>query len=159
MNTENQPANLATDPRTAKLAALMYRPGMPPELMEARIRFAKKWRLKNRVHIHVPDPQTQSGEEWGKTEKFRDEDGRLVVLLHNYAFPPPKIMKMTPTTMLYGDDRPATWVGRYESMSEYRFRKEAANARRPKFGAARHLFTEPPQPRRKARKARGRLMT
>ena len=143
------------DPRTAA-DKLMYLPDPDPDIEDARIEFALKWRLKKHVRFLVTDPQLPSGEEWGKYETFRDEDGRLVLLLHNYASSPPKILNMVQVGILCDDYRRKTWAGRYSSMTELRARLEAAEGRGDKFSAARHLLQEPPTPRRSAHRGRGK---
>ena len=152
--TPNQPTTKKpTDPRTAA-DKLMYLPDLDPQIEEARIAFALERRLKNRVALPVPTPQTAPGEEYGRVEGFRDESGRLVVLLRNICRPPPSVLNMKRAGRLYQEDV-QTYVGTYAGLTEFRARLEAVENRGPKFGAARHLFTEPPTPRRE----RGRQPT
>lgn len=88
-------------------------------------------------------------------EAFYDWHGRIVQLCHNYGSPPPAILEMKPVGCLYREDM-TSYAGHYASLREQRARTEATGGG-SKFGAARHLFTEPPTPRRSARGSRGRL--
>ena len=142
-------------PTSQPAAALMHHPDVSPEILEARIRFAKKWGLRKRCILSLPEPRTERGEEWSHPEAFYDWHGQIVRLCHNYASPPPAILEMKPVGCLYREDM-TTYAGRYASLREQRARTEATGGG-PKFGAARHLFTEPPTPRRSARGSRGQL--
>ena len=139
----------------ATAAALMYRPDLSPEILEARIRFARKMGLRKRVILSIPEPRTERGEEWHQPEAFRDRRGRIVQLVHNYCSPPPKIMNMVHVGTLYREDM-TSYAGRYAGSTEHRVRLEAAAGRMEKFSAANHLFTEPPTPRRSRLQGRGK---
>lgn len=145
----------ASHPRNVNLHRLMYRPGLSPEIRDARIRFAQEWGLRSRCHPQIPMPQVERGEEWHMPEEFRDRHGRIVQLVHNYGSPPPPVMGMQMVGCLLREDM-QSYAGPFSTMGELRARSEAAG-RREKFGAARHLFSEPPTPRRSAPKARGRV--
>ena len=147
--------NDITDPRTAAAYALMHLPGLPPEIMRARVAFALKMDLVKRAHPQVANPPFRPGEEWHQPEAFRDRCGRLVQLVHNYHSAPPKIMNMIPVGTLYREDM-TSYAGRYAGMTEHRARLEAAGGGVEKFTAARHLFAEPPTPRRSAHRRRGK---
>ena len=140
-----------TAPRTA---ALMYRPGLSPEIQNARIRFAEKWGLRKRCILSLPEPRTERGEEWHMPEAFYDRHGRIVELSHNYASPPPPVLGMELVGCLLREDM-QSYAGTYSTTGELRARTEAAGGG-PKFGAVRNLFAEPPQARRKRFGARGR---
>lgn len=144
-------------PTSQPAAALMHHPDVSPEILEARIRFAKKWGLRKRCILSLPEPRTERGAEWHMPEAFYDRHGRILLLLHNYASPPPAILEMKPVGCLYREDM-TTYAGRYASLREQRARTEATGGG-PKFGAARHLFTEPPTPRRSARWSRSKATT
>ena len=152
-NRAEQPA--LNDEQPAKTAALMYRPDASPEILEARIRFAERWELRKRAILSLPEPRTERGEEWSHPETFYDWHGRIVQLCHNYGSPPPAILEMKPVGCLYREDT-TTYAGRYASLREQRARTEATGGG-PKFGAARHLFAEPPTPRRNRLRGRGRV--
>lgn len=152
-NRAEQPA--LNDEQPAKTAALMYRPDASPEILEARIRFAEKWELRKRCILLIPEPRTKRGEEWSHPEAFRDWHGRIVQLAHNYGSPPPAILGMKPIGCLYREDA-TSYAGRYVSLREQRARTEATGGG-PKFGAARHLFAEPPTPRGNRLRGRGRV--
>ena len=155
--TNSQSDGDRPDPDTAA-ADLMYLPGLPPEIMAARVAFALKMELVKRVHPQVADPPHHPGEEWHQPEAFRDRSGRIVQLVHNYHSAPPKIMNMVPVGTLYREDM-TSYAGRYAGMTEHRVRMEAAGGGAEKFAAARHLFTEPLTPRRSAREGRGKATT
>ena len=138
----------------AKTAALMYLPGLSPEIQATRISFAQERGLRKRCILLIPEPRTERGEEWHMPEAFYDRHGRIVELCHNYGSPPPAILEMKPAGCLYRADT-TTYAGRYASLREQRARTEATGGG-PKFGAARHLFAEPPTPRRSARGSRGK---
>ena len=143
------------DEQPSKTAALMYRPDVSPEIQQARIRFAEKWGLRKRGILSIPEPRPERGEEWSHPETFYDWHGRIVQIVNNYGSPPPAILEMKPVGCLYREDA-TSYAGRYASLREQRARTEATGGG-PKFGAARHLFTEPPTPRRSARRGRGRV--
>ena len=90
-------------------------------------------------------------------EAFYDRHGRIVQLCHNYGSPPPAILDMKPVGCLYREDT-TSYAGRYASSREQRARTEATGGG-PKFGAARHLFTEPPTPRRSHLRGRDKATT
>lgn len=152
-NRAEQPA--LNDEQPAKTAALMYRPDASPEILEARIRFAERWELRKRAILSLPEPRTERGEEWSHPETFYDLHGRIVRLAHNYGSPPPPVMGMQMVGCLYREDT-RTYAGRYASSREQRARTEATGGG-PKFGAAHHLFAEPPAPRRNRLRGRGRV--
>lgn len=145
------------DEQPSKTAALMHRPDVSPKILRARIRFAEDWGLQKRGILSIPEPRTERGEEWSHPECFRDLHGRIVQLVHNYGSPPPAILEMKPVGCLYREDT-RTFAGRYATLGELRARTEAAGGG-PKYGAARHLFAEPPTPRRKRFQGRGRVKT
>ena len=154
---QSRPSRTAAlnDEQPSKTAALMYRPDVSPEILEARIRFAEKWGLRKRCILPIREPQPERGEEWSHPEAFRDCHGRIVQLCHNYGSPPPAILEMKPVGCLYREDM-TSYAGHYASLREQRARTEATGGG-SRFGAARHLYTEPPTPRRSARGSRGRL--
>ena len=141
--------------RTA--AALMYRPDASPEILEARIRFAEKWELRKRCILSIPEPRTERGEEWSHPETFRDWHGRIVQIVNNYGSPPPAILGMKFVGCLYREDT-RTYAGCYATLGELRARTEAAGSGE-KFFAARHLFAEPPTPRRNRLRSRSKATT
>ena len=151
-NRAEQPS--LNDEHPAKTAALMYRPGLSPEIQEARNRFAQERGLRKRCILSLPEPRTERGAEWHMPEAFYDRHGRILLLLHNYASPPPAILEMKPVGCLYREDM-TTYAGRYASLREQRARTEATGGG-PKFGAVRDLFAEPPTPRRKRLRSRGK---
>ncbi len=68
---------------------------------------------------------------------------------------PPAIIGLRKVPPLYCEGA-TSYAGRFASLRELRARLEAVEGA-PKFGAVRHLFSEPPTPRRSARERRGRL--
>ena len=136
-------------------ADLMHRPDVSPEILEARIRFARKMGLRKRCILSLPEPRTERGEEWHMPEAFYDRHGRIVELSHNYASPPPPVLGMELVGCLLREDM-QSYAGTYSTTGELRARTEAAGGG-PKFGAARHLFAEPPTPRRNRLRGRGRV--
>ena len=151
-NRAEQPS--LNDEQPSKTAALMYRPDVSPEILEARIRFARKMGLRKRGILSIPEPRTERGEEWSHPEAFRDLHGRIVQLCHNYGSPPPAILDMKPVGCLYREDT-TSYAGRYASSRELRARTEATGGG-PKFSAVRDLFAEPLRPRRKRLRGRGK---
>lgn len=154
-NRAEQPS--LNDEQPAKTAALMHRPDVSPEILEARISFAQERGLWKRCILSLPEPRTERGEEWSHPEAFYDRHGRIVELCHNYGSPPPAILEMKPAGCLYRADT-TTYAGRYASLREQRARTEATGGG-PKFSAARHLFAEPPTPRRSRLRGRGKATT
>ena len=135
-------------------ADLMHRPDVSPEILEARIRFARKMGLRKRAILSLPEPRTERGEEWHMPEAFYDRHGRIVQLCHNYGSPPPPVLGMELVGCLLREDM-QSYAGTYSTTGELRARTEAAGGGE-KFGAVRSLFTEPLQPRRKRFGARVR---
>ena len=142
------------DEQPSKTAALMYRPDVSPEILEARIRFAEKWGLRKRCILLIREPRTERGEEWGHPEAFYDWHGRIIQLCHNYGSPPPPVMGMELAGCLYREDT-QTYAGPFSTLRELRARTEAAGGG-PKFASVRSLFAEPLQPRRSRLQGRGR---
>ena len=136
-------------------ADLMHRPDVSPEILEARIRFARKMGLRKRCILSLPEPRTERGEEWHMPEAFYDSHGRILLLLHNYASPPPTVLGKELVGCLLREDM-QSYAGTYSTTGELRARLEAAEGGGEKFGAARHLFAEPPTPRRKRLRSRGK---
>ena len=138
----------------ATAAALMYRPDVSPEIIEARIRFAVKWGLRKRYILSIPEPRTERGEEWHMPEAFYDRHGRIVQLCHNYGSPPPPVLGMELVGCLLREDM-QSYAGTYSTTGELRARTEATGGG-PKFSAVRDLFAEPLRPRRKRLRGRGK---
>lgn len=151
-NRAEQPS--LNDEQPSKTAALMYRPGLSPEILEGRIRFAERWELRKRAILSLREPRTERGEEWHMPEAFRDRHGRIVQIVHNYASPPPPVLGMELVGCLLREDM-QSYAGTYSTTGEQRARTEATGGG-PKFGAARQLFAEPPAPRRNRLRGRGR---
>lgn len=151
MTTANQTASQPA-PRTA--AALMHRPGLSPEIQQARIRFAEKWGLRKRGILLIREPRTERGEEWSHPEAFRDWHGRIVRIVHNYGSPPPSVLGMQMVGCLLREDM-QSYAGTYSTTGELRARTEAAGGGE-KFSAVASLFREPPTPRRSRLQGRGR---
>lgn len=154
-NMNANPTTNQTDHRTA--AALMHRPDVSPKVLQARIRFAMEWGLRKRAILSIPEPQTERGEEWSHPEAFRDWHGRIVQIVNNYGSPPPAILGMKFVGCLYREDT-RTYAGCYATLGELRARTEAAGSGE-KFFAARHLFAEPPTPRRNRLRSRSKATT
>ena len=136
-------------------ADLMHRPDVSPEILEARIRFARKMGLRKRCILSLPEPRTERGEEWHMPEAFYDRHGRIVELCHNYASPPPPVLGMELVGCLLREDM-QSYAGTYSTTGELRARTEAAGGG-PKFAAVRSLFAEPLQPRRSRLQGRGKV--
>ena len=137
---------------------LARNPDITPAIVANRDRFAEEWRIKTRSHAMLPRPTVLGGEDYDHAEQYRDEAGFLVLVCSNYGdgIPPPAVLGMKRIEPLYSTDA-TTYAGRYATLKELRARLEAAGGSGDKFRAARHLFTEPPAPRRSARKGRGRV--
>ena len=153
-NRAEQPS--LNDEQPSKTAALMYRPGLSPEILEGRIRFAERWELRKRAILSLPEPRTERGEEWSHPETFYDWHGRIVQIVNNYGSPPPAILEMKPVGCLYREDA-TSYAARFSTLKELRARLEAAEGSGEKLSAARHLFTEPPAPRRSRLQGRGKV--
>ena len=130
-----------------------------PELIANRNRFAEEWRIKARSHALLPRPMVLGGEDFDHIEQYRDEAGFLVLVCSNYGdgIPPPAILGMRKIPPLYSTDA-TSYAARY-TLTEARARLDAAEGGGEKFGAARHLFTEPPTPRRSRLRGRGKATT
>ena len=141
-----------------------FRPSRNPEIdadiISNRDRFAAEWRIKSRCHASIPHPQTAGTlHDYDHAELYRDEGGWFVLLVSNYGdgIPPPAILGMRKIPPLYSTDA-TSYAGRYATLKELRARLEAvaSGSGGEKFGAARHLFAEPPTPRRKRLRSRSK---
>ena len=140
---------------------LARNPEITPAIIANRNRFAEKWRLKSRSHADIPHPSTAGTlHDYDHAELYRDEGGWFVLLVSNYGdgIPPPAVLGMKRIEPLYSTDA-TTYAGRYATLKELRARLDAAEGGGPKFGAARHLFTEPPTPRRSHLRGRDKATT
>ena len=138
----------------AKTAALMYLPGLSPEIQATRISFAQERGLRKRCILLIPEPRTERGEEWHMPEAFYDRHGRIVEVCHNFASPPPSVLGMQMVGCLLREDM-QSYAGTYSTTGELRARTEAAGGGE-KFSAVASLFREPPTPRRSRLQGRGR---
>ena len=128
---------------------LARNPDITPAIVANRNRFVDEWRIKARSHALIPLPSmTGTLFDYDHVEQYRDEAGLLVLVCSNYGndIPPPAILGMRKIAPLYCEEA-TSYAARY-TLTEARARLEAAEGGGPKFGAARHLFTEPPAPRR-----------
>ena len=127
-----------------------------PSIISNRNRFVAEWRIKGRSHALLPRPMVLGGEDFDHVEQFRDEAGLLVLVCSNYGddIPPPAILGMRKIPAMYCEGA-TSYAARY-TLTEARARLEAAEGSGKKFGAARHLFTEPPTPRRSRLQGRGK---
>ena len=128
-----------------------------PAVVANRNAFARDWKLRSRSHALLPRPMVLGGEDYDHVEQYRDEAGLLVLVCSNYGddIPPPAILGMRKIPPIYREDA-TSYAGRFASLRELRARLEAAEGGGEKFGAARHLFAEPPAPRRKRLRSRGK---
>ena len=129
-----------------------------PAIIANRNRFAEEWRLKSRSHVDIPHPWTAGTPyDYDHAEQYRDADGFFVLACSSYGdIPPPPVLGMRKIPPIYREDA-TSYAARFSTMKELRARLEAAEGGGEKFGASRHLFTEPPTPRRRARGSRGRV--
>lgn len=127
----------------------------PPDIIRARNRFAIDWKLKSRYRVYAPVPPKGWPYGCDHPETYTDAEGWIVLLVSNDYGQPPPILGLRFVGYLY-EGKVRSYAGRFASLRELRARLEAVEGA-PKFGAVRHLFSEPPTPRRSAPKARGRL--
>lgn len=128
-----------------------------PAIVANRNRFADEWRLKSRGHADIPHPWTAgTSYDYDHAELYRDADGFFVLACSNYGdIPPPPVLGMRKIPPIYREDA-TSYAARFSTMKELRARLEAAEGGGPKFSAVQHLFTEPPTPRRSARRGWGK---
>ena len=131
-----------------------------PAIIANRNRFAEEWRLKSRSHADIPHPWTAGTLfDFDHVELYRDADGFFVLACSNYGdIPPPPVLGMRKIPSIYREDA-TSYAARFSTMKELRARLEAAGGGGEKFGAARHLFAEPPTPRRSRLRGRGKATT
>ena len=135
---------------------LARNPDITPAIIRNRNAFARDWKLRSRSRALLPRPTVLGGEDYDHAEQYRDEAGWFVLVCSNYGdIPPPAIFGLRKVPPLYCEGA-TSYAGRFASLRELRARLEAVEGA-PKFGAVRHLFSEPPTPRRSARERRGRL--
>ena len=129
-----------------------------PAIIANRNRFAEEWRLKSRSHADIPHPWTAGTQyDFDHPETYKDADGFFVLACSGYGdIPPPPVLGMRKIPPIFREDA-TSYAARFSTMKELRARLEAAGGGGPKFGASRHLFTEPPTPRRKRLRGRGRV--
>ena len=131
-----------------------------PAIIANRDRFAAEWRLKSRSHADIPHPSTAGTLfDYDHAELYRDADGFFVLACSNYGdIPPPPVLGMQKVPPIYREDA-TSYAARFSTLKELRARLDAAEGGGPKFGAARHLFTEPPTPRRSHLRGRDKATT
>ena len=129
----------------------------PPDIIRARNRFAIDWKLKSRYRVYAPVPPKGWPYGCDHPETYTDAEGWIVLLVSNDYGQPPPILGLRFVGYLY-EGKVRSYAGRFASLRELRARLEAVEGA-PKFGAVRHLFSEPPTPRRSARERRGRVTT
>ena len=135
---------------------LARNPEITPAIIANRNRFAEKWQIVARSRAMIPRPTVSGKVDYDHPELYRNRAGLYVLVVSHYGTtPPPSILGMQKIPPLYCEG--ATSFAVSGTLTELRARLDAAEERGPKFGAARHLFTEPPAPRRSARKGRGRV--
>ena len=136
---------------------LARNPEITPAIIANRNRFAEEWRLKSRSHADIPHPWTAGTPyDYDHAEQYRDADGFFVLACSNYGdIPPPPVLGMRKIPPIYREDA-TSYAGRFATLRELRARLEAAEGGGEKFGAARHLFAEPLQPRRSRLQGRGK---
>ena len=129
-----------------------------PAIIANRNRFAEEWKIKARSHALLPRPTVLGGEDYDHIEQYRDADGFFVLVASNYGdgIPPPAVLGMKRIDPLYSTNA-TSYAARFSTLKELRARLEAAEGSGPKYGASRHLFTEPPAPRRNRLRGRGRV--
>ena len=133
-------------------------PDITPAIIANRNRFAEDWQIVARSRAMIPRPTVLGEVDYDHPELYKDKGGFFVLLVSHYGdVPPPPVLGLRKVPPLYSTGA-TSYAGRFASLRELRARLDAVEGRGPKFGAARHLFTEPPTTRRSARKARGRLM-
>ena len=123
---------------------------------------ANRNKLVEKLHLirNIPTPTHFTSYDGGlgfdHVEAFKDTAGWIWAIcgLYGGAKPPP-ILEMNQTAPLHSTSA-VSYIGRYASLRELRDRINSAESGGPKFGAARHLFAEPPTPRRSRLQGRGR---
>lgn len=129
-----------------------------PAIIANRNRFAEEWKIKARSHALLPRPTVLGSEDYDHPELYRDADGFFVLVASNYGdgIPPPAVLGMKRIDPLYSTNA-TSYAARFSTLKELRARLDAAEGSGPKYGASRHLFAEPLQPRRNRLRGRGRV--
>ena len=128
-----------------------------PTIIRARNRIAEEWGLVRQIEA---DTLLAAGADiradFDHVEAYESRKGWIYLLCSNDRRSPPPVLGMKPIPAVYAR-KMRSFGGRYATKREFRARLEAVEGSGEKFGAARHLFTEPPTPRRSARRGRGRV--
>ena len=129
---------------------------IPASIIANRNKLAEKLHLVHNIPTPTHFTSYDGGLGFDHVEAFKDTAGWIWAIcgLYGGAKPPP-MLEMTPTAPLHSTSA-ASFIGRYSSLRELRERIAVAEVRGPKFGAVRNLFTEPPTPRRKRLRSRGK---
>ena len=129
---------------------------IPASIIANRNKLAEKLHLVHNIPTPTHFTSYDGGLSFDHVEAFEDTAGWIWAIcgLYGGAKPPP-ILEMNPTAPLHSTSA-ASYIGRYASLRELRDRINAAESGGPKFGASRHLFAEPPAPRRNRLRGRGR---
>ena len=175
MTTTNQTARQPV-PRTAAEATarpdlfrdaywgrftLARNPDITPAIIRNRNRIVAEWGLVRQIEA---DTLLAAGADvradFDHAEAYESRKGWIFLLCSNDSKPPPPVLAMKPIPPVYARSV-RSYAARYATRREFHARLDAvaSDSGRVKFSAARHLFTEPPTPRRKRLRSRGKTTT
>ena len=134
---------------------------IPATIIANRNKLVEKFHLVR--NIRAPSHQTsfEGGFSFDHVEAYKDSAGWIWAICGLYGgAKPPSVLEMKPTAPLHSASA-SSFIGRFSGIKDLRARLEAAasGSGGEKFSAARHLFTEPPTPRRSRLQGRGKATT
>ena len=131
------------------------------DIIRNRNRIADTWQLVRQIE---EDTLLSAGADvradFDHAEAYESRKGWIFLLCSNDSKPPPPVLAMKPIPPVYARSV-RSYAARYATRREFHARLDAvaSDSGRVKFSAARHLFTEPPTPRRKRLRSRGKTTT
>ena len=139
---------------------LARNPDITSAIIRNRNRIAAEWELVRQIEAYtLLAAGADVRADFDHAEAYESRWGWIFLLCANDSEPPPPVLGMKPIPPVYARGV-RSYAARYATRREFRARlgAVASGSGRKKYFVVRNLFTEPPPPRRNARKVRGRLM-
>lgn len=132
-----------------------------PTIIRARNRIAEEWGLVRQIEADtLLAARADIRADFDHVEAYESRKGWIYLLCSNDRRSPPPVLGMKPIPAVYARGM-RSFAARYATRRELLARLEAfaSGGGKEKFGAARHLFREPPTPRRSRLRGRGKATT
>ena len=130
---------------------------IPATIIVNRNKLAEKLHLVRNIPTPPHFTSYNGGLSFDHVEAFKDAAGWIWAICGLYGgAKPPSVLEMKPTAPLHSASA-SSFIGRFSGIKDLRARLEAtaSGSGGEKFSAARHLFAEPPAPRRSRLRGRG----